>query len=465
MNSTEIPSETPVKTRAAAPRGQLYKAFWRWHFYAGLFVIPFLFILALSGMLMLLSKPIEQGLYKDLLQVTPADNGLSTSQQLERVQNAYPDSRISLYIPPRDNTESARFSLVSASDGGGHSGHGAPSTTVYVNPYTGEILGELNPANTPYAKVKNLHGTLYMGNAGDALIEIAAGLAILMLLTGIYLTWPDTGWRSVLPVRSLKKRADWRRLHGFIGLLVAIPLLFFLLSGLSWTNVWGGKLVQAWSSLPGTSFEAPAAADTHDSMNQHGLHQVPWALEQTPMPSSTHEHAGTDLGNLDIDDVIKIAANNGLKDFRVHLSAGHKTVWTLSSTTIAGDTLNPSSERTLHIDRNTGEILADIRFSDYPVMGMAMAAFIPLHQGDLGLWNLLLNLLLCLLIIVMIVCGFVLWFKRVHNAQHKLVAPPAADRPVSRAVVIGMLVAALCFPLSALAIGATVLVHRIYRLF
>lgn len=39
-----------------APRSNaLYFTAWRWHFYAGLFVIPFVMTLAITGMIMLLT--------------------------------------------------------------------------------------------------------------------------------------------------------------------------------------------------------------------------------------------------------------------------------------------------------------------------------------------------------------------------------------------------------------------------
>ena len=40
-------------TRTAQPDGgvnKLYFAAWRWHFYAGLFVLPFLSVLAITGL-------------------------------------------------------------------------------------------------------------------------------------------------------------------------------------------------------------------------------------------------------------------------------------------------------------------------------------------------------------------------------------------------------------------------------
>ncbi len=448
----------------AAVRGHLYRAFWRWHFFAGLLVIPFLMILATTGMVMLLSKPLENVLYEDLRYVSSgvtSESRLPASRQLDIVTSQYPDHRASLYIPPNAVNGSSQFFLTPKSLSGGH-GHSAPGTTVYVNPYSGEILGELDPATTPYARIKTLHGTLYMGNIGDSLIEIAAGLAILMILTGVYLAWPVDGWKALLPAKRLQKRAEWRRLHGFIGLVVAVPLLMFLLSGLAWTNIWGGKLVQAWSSLSVTSYSAPPSenAPTHDSMNQHGQHQVPWTLEQTPMPASgSHANAH----DMNIDQVLDIASAHGMKTYRVHIPDAHKEVWTLSSTTIAGDTRNPSEERTLHLDRASGEVLADIRFDDYPLAGKAMAAFIPLHQGELGNWNLVLNLLICTLVLVMICAGFVLWMKRVGNARHKLAAP-VTTKTMGRGVVLAMLVVALCFPLSAAVIAAATMIGGLWSM-
>ena len=37
----------------------VYLAVWRWHFYARLLVVPFLLVLATSGLVMLLRRPID----------------------------------------------------------------------------------------------------------------------------------------------------------------------------------------------------------------------------------------------------------------------------------------------------------------------------------------------------------------------------------------------------------------------
>jgi uncharacterized iron-regulated membrane protein len=454
------------KNRASTSDSNLYRALWRWHFYAGLLVIPFLLALSASGLLMLLSKPIDGLLQQDLTRINAESKVLPASALLSHVQEQFPQSRVKLYIPPAEADHSAQFILESHHVGGHHGGHGAPTTTAYLNPYNGEILGELDPTTTIYARIQAFHGKLYLDDLGDSLIEISAGLAILMVLSGIYLALQRHGWREIIPPTSLSSRTDWRRLHGFIGLVIAIPLLFFLLSGLSWTNVWGGKLTQAWSSVPSTRFVAPPAEETHESMNHEGVHRVPWALEQTPMPQST---LATDISvKINLDQVTRIAAEQGFNHFRVHIPADEQGVWTISATTMAGDLTNPLQERTLHLDRHTGDVLADLRFADYPLMGKAMTAGIPLHQGDLGLWNLLVNLIFSALVILMIVGGMMMWWKRRPHKTLSL-SPPPAQPTTSKVVVVLMLIAALCFPLSAAAIAVIIafdllLISRVQRL-
>ena len=46
--------------------GQVYRAFWRWHFYAGLVVLPFMMLLAVTGGLYLFKDEIEAVLYRPL---------------------------------------------------------------------------------------------------------------------------------------------------------------------------------------------------------------------------------------------------------------------------------------------------------------------------------------------------------------------------------------------------------------
>ncbi|GAB3372361.1 PepSY domain-containing protein [Spongiibacter taiwanensis] len=463
-------SHPPEARNSDQPLAPLYRAVWRWHFFAGIVVLPFLFVLSVSGLLMLISKPLEPLLLNELTTVTATEPALPASALLATVEAAHPHQQVKLYLPPSSPTESARFVLV-AHGGAGHGGHGAPATTVFINPYSGEILGSHDPASTFYAQVKTLHGSLMLGNLGDTLIEVVAGLAVLMVITGLYLAIRGKR-RQTSAQTAFAQRENWRQAHRWTGVAVALPLLFFLLSGMAWTNVWGGKMVQGWSALPGTRLDAALAArdlrssepppsteqHQHSAMNESGVHQVPWVLEQTPMPSPT---SGTPHApGLDLDAVNAIATAEGLETFRVHLPQDANGVWTVSATTIAGDITNPLNERVLHLDPHNGQLIAELTFADYPWLGKAMAAFIPTHQGDLGLWNWLLNLLLVLAIIALMIASVVMWWKRRPARAYQL-APPAATPAQSRGVIAVMLVLAVCFPLSGAAMVVVILVDTL----
>jgi len=448
------------------PHG-LYRAVSRWHFYAGLVVVPILLVLATSGIVMLLRAPLEAALYGPLQTVTPGVALQTPGAQLAAVEAAFPHTQTILFVPPTAPDHSSEFSIVPAhtgSDGHGH-GHGETSLSVYVDPYTSHILGSIDPARTPHGWANAIHGTLLMGDIGDAIIEVAAGFAVLLIVSGLYLARPrGQGWRVMLtPPVSVVRRADTRALHGAIGYWIAVPLLFFLLSGLTWTGVWGGRVVQPWNTVA-LERDPPAtpSSRTHSDLNRDHLEEVPWVLEQTPLPVSSGAIAnGPGAGPApDLDRVVDFARTMGFTRFRVSLPRDHNGVWTISASTLAGDVDAPDEERFLHLDRHTGSVLADVRYSDYSLVGRFMASGVPFHQGELGTWNLIFNALFCLAVIVLVTLGTTLWWQR-RPGRVLLVAPPAPDPRIGRQVVAGMFVCALVFPLTAAVIAVVIVFDRL----
>lgn len=90
---------------------------------------------------------------------------------------------------------------------------------------------------------------------------------------------------------------------------------------------------------------------------------------------------------------------------QVNLPAGATGVWTVSQHSMSIDIQDPTSDRTVHIDRDTGRILADIRYADYSPGAKAMAVGIAFHEGDLGIWNLVPNTAFCPSIVFLAASG------------------------------------------------------------
>jgi uncharacterized iron-regulated membrane protein len=437
----------------------LHRAVWRWHFYAGAFVAPVLLVLATSGLVMLLRAPIEAALYGDITTVTArATAPRPPSEQLAALRAHFPDSEAILFVPPRVSTDASEFAIVPATHhhDDGH-GHDTPARSVFVDPHDARVLGTLDRRNTPYGWANAIHGSLLLGTIGDGIIEIAAGLAALLVGSGLFLARPrGASWRAVLlPLLSLRRRAGSRALHGAVGYWIAAPLLFFLLSGLTWTEVWGARLLQAWSTVAVERSAASRATATHGSLNRSVLDEVPWALEQAPLPAS-----GTRLGSAgagstpDLDAVVAFARTAGFGAFRVHLPRGHDGVWTISASTMAGDIDAPRAERFLHLDRHTGHVLGDVGFDDYSPIAQFMASAVPFHQGDLGPWNVAFNAIVCLAVIGLVSLAPLLWWQR--RPSWRKPAPPPLDALTGRRIVALFLVCALAFPLSAAAIAAVI---------
>lgn len=433
-----------------ARRNLLYFAVWRWHFYAGLYVAPFLIMLAATGLLMLWISVLS-GVTGEMTRVAPGGAPLAPSTLQAAAEAAVPGGTATQYVAPLDADHAAVFAIAVG---------GAP-TGVTIDPYTAKVLGTFPWRAGWYDLATDIHGTLLIGDLGDRLIEAAASLGLLLVATGIYLHWPRNGasWaRALAPRLARGGRSMWKALHGAVGLWISVVLVLFLVSGLSWAGIWGGKFVQAWSTFPAEKWDAVPVSDaTHASMNHGAAKEVPWALEQTPLPLSG-SLAGTMAisGQVTLDSVVGFADSLGFdRRYQVNLPGGDTGVWTISHDSMSNDGPDPAADRTIHIDRFTGNVLADVRYADYSAYAKAMAWGIAFHEGDLGWWNVALNTLFCLSILFLAVSGLVMWWLRRPAGASRLAAPPRPDQvPLTRGVVLIGLVLSMAFPMLGLTLLA-----------
>jgi uncharacterized iron-regulated membrane protein len=429
---------------------RLYRAVWRWHFYAGLFIIPFLLVLACTGLIMIYGNSIETSLGARHY-VAPGGERASYEEQAQAAVSAVPSGALKLMVVPKEDDRATVFIITG--NGNDH--------VVAVAPQGPKVLGTIVKDDTWFYWASNIHGTLLLGDLGDRLLEMAAGLGIVLVLTGLYMWWPRNGRslrRVLLPNFLTRGRGFWRELHVSLGFYISIVLLFFLLSGLSWTGIWGTQIVQAWNTFPAGKFNnVPLSDKTHASMNHGTLKEVPWVLEQTLLPLSGSEAGKPGLTKrmpVNLDTVAAFArANEFTEQFRINAPRDADGVYTISADSIDGDTRNPFGDRTVHIDRFSGKVLADIRFAEYGLAGKAMATGIALHQANLGWWNTTLNLLFCLSVITMALSGIVMWWKR--RPAGRLGAPlyPHNHRTPLVIAVIALSVSVI-FPLTGIAIIA-----------
>lgn len=445
---TSLPTDKPA---TASTRG-FYLAAWRWHFYAGLYVAPFLIMLAITGLIMMWSATLVGRDGEKAFSVTPTATQTAVSQQADAALANVPGGVLAQYIAPAKPESVAVFRINS----------GEAAIMVAVNPYDAQVLGQWDRRHALYDLADSIHSDMLIGTLGDRLIEIAAGFGIVLVITGLYMWWPRNGERfsaMLLPRFAEKGRQLWKALHRTIGFYASILLLVFLVSGLSWAGVWGAKFTQAWSTFPiGKWSDAPLSDATHASMNHGSIKDVPWTLEEAPMPMSGSDAGHPGLGHgqpVTLDNVIAFARAIGFdKRFQLNFPKDETGVWSISRDTMSNDSTDPRSDRTVHIDRYTGKVLADIKYENYGLAGKAMALGVSFHMGTIGLWNLILVTVYCLAVIFLSVSGFVLWWKRRPKGAPRLVAPAyPADMRLWKTGALVMLATSLLFPLT----GATLL--------
>lgn len=435
---------------AAATSTRLYRAIWRWHFYAGMLVVPFLIVLAVTGLIMVYGNSIESFLGPKH-SVAAGGERASLASQAAAAQAAIPGGATKMIVIPAAPDRATQV-VVTAAD---------LDHVVSVDPNGARVIGSVVKDDTWFYWASTIHGTLMLGDTGDRILEVAAGLGVILVLTGLYLWWPRnarTLGRALLPLRLSPGRGAWRDLHASAGFYMSIALLFFFISGLAWTGVWGSKIVQAWSTFPAEKWDSvPVSDKTHASMNHGSLKEVPWALEQTPLPVSGSDAGvmGLPVGTpVTVDTVAAFARSIGFDEqFRINVPRGEEGVFTVSADSMDGDTTSPTGDRTVHIDQYSGKILADVRFADYSAAGKAMAVGIALHQANLGVWNTVLNVVLCLGVLFIAVSGVVMWWHRRPVGTLGVPLYPKNFR-VPAALLGATAVVVIAFPLTGLAIIA-----------
>jgi uncharacterized iron-regulated membrane protein len=427
-------------------RTALYRTIWRWHFYAGLLVIPFVLILSVTGAIYLFKPQIDAWEERDFRELGTT-GAVSPDAQLAAALAANPGARFHAYRLPAQPGDAAMIHLGRA-DGGG-------MVDVFVSPQ-GKVLGSLDPETRIAPTLARFHGSLFLGKLGDWLVELAASWAIVMILTGLYLWWPDgRGPAGVLwPRLRQGSRTAWRDMHAVTGFWVAGLALVMLLTGLPWASVWGEAFRTVRGEmglLQGPQDWKSGSADPH-ARQDHGA-----------MVRHDH-HAAHHAASLPLAVFVAKAQAERLAFPALVLPPGAPQrfgpptgqVWTAKS-----EAQNRMLTRSVSFDPASGAVVSRQDFADRHPIDRWVNAGIAWHEGQLlGLFNQLVGVATALMLVTLCVSGFVMWRRRKPNGN--LGAPPLPRSAARlRGVAMIVLVLAALLPLLAASLIVLWLVERI----
>jgi uncharacterized iron-regulated membrane protein len=441
-----------------------YRTVWRWHFYAGLFCIPFVLWLSVTGTIFLFKPQIEHYLDRpyDHLSIT---HRTSANQQVQAALAAVPGSVLDAYELPRTPTSAVQI-LVDK---------GTQQFRVYVHPETSQVLHVMNEDMRLENVVFRLHGELLMGNFGSAIVELAASWAVIMIVTGLYLWWPRDarGPGGVLYPRLRQgQRIFWRDIHAVTGIYVSFFALFLLFTGLPWAKSWGTYL-KTWRRVT----------------NGHAVHQD-WTTSTSEELAARAARTGSGMANMpgmQMDNMPGMnASEHASHGNRAHYMVGGPDIYRpldrmiavvtplqLANPILISPPINPGGDWTaksetqdrplrvnLVLDPKTGVILKRTDFHSRPWLDRVVGTGIAAHEGQLfGVANQLVALFTTVGLVTLSLSGMLMWWRRRPDG---VLGAPIPLRPIrfSGALIAFLVVFGIYLPFLG---GSMILVALVER--
>ncbi|WP_244223431.1 PepSY-associated TM helix domain-containing protein [Amycolatopsis circi] len=359
----------------------------RLHFYAGVFVGPFLLVAALTGIAYVWTPQLEQAVYAHELHVPAAAGSVPLDQQVLVARDQVPDGKVIGVRPAPSATDTTQVIF----DRPGL----VPSYryTVFVNPHDGEVRGALETYGSGQAMpvrgwIDTLHRNLHLGDFGRLYSELAASWLWVITLAGLAL-W--LGRRRRLRAVLLPSRGPGRRRlrswHGSAGLWIAAGLLFLSATGLTWSLHAGANITDLRSSLDWT----------------------------TPSVSSAASRTPGDVGWQAVRDATVRAGLSDPVEIRPPSGGGYVVQqvgrgW-------------PSKQDSMSVDPGTGAVTATLRFADFPLAAKLSRWGIDAHMGLLfGVANQIVLTVLGLALVCVVGWGYRMWWLRGRGRSGPLAA-------------------------------------------
>lgn len=211
--------------------------FWL-HLTAGTVAGVIILSMSLTGLMLAFEPQIVDFAERSLRDVSPPGGEavrLSMETILARGREAFPG------LPPSGvSMRSERTSSAAVSFG--------REETIFINPYTGDVLGRGSKTHKLMHEVEDLHRWLGSREVGKPITGLSNAAFLILVVTGFYLWWPrcwtGTTFKAVsrFNPRLQGKARDWNR-HNVIGFWCAPILLVITLTGLIMSYQWANNLL------------------------------------------------------------------------------------------------------------------------------------------------------------------------------------------------------------------------------
>jgi uncharacterized iron-regulated membrane protein len=344
------------------------KVFFNLHLYAGLAAAVFILIFGLTGSIMAFETELDHMLHWRLSYVTPNGPARSLANLAGIVAQRYPGQRIGGYGVPADPGLAYSVSI--------------PHYTLYINQYTGELLGEREGGIDMLGRIHQLHLRLLMLDSprlGKSIMSWAGVAMLFLLLSGVYLWWP---YRRFAIKWSGGSRRVWFDVHAVVGIFSFLFLFVLTLTGIM------------------IGFEEKAVPLFY-KMTNSSPSRIP-RVQAAPPPGAQP---------IGPDSALEIArsAVPGAAPFQISIP-GPKGAYNIRARFPEDRT--PGGRSAIVIDQYTGAVVFAEGSRRAPAGARMVIANRAIHTGDIfGIPSKALMSLACLMAVAQVISGVTLWWK------------------------------------------------------
>jgi len=210
------------------------------HLWVGLAAGTVLFVVAVTGTLLVFRDELEPLIYhRELFVPGVQEQRLSMDELIRIARQRLPHdsiTKIRLFDRP-DRTVLFRME---------NNHPGSPRMLISIDPYTGRMLKVRHYDRWFFESVEQIHRYLLLGPRGKIITGISCASLLIMLLSGLVLWWP-AGRNAVrqrfrVKLSASRKRRNWD-LHAVIGFYAAPLLIITVVTGLTMSYKWVGEIM------------------------------------------------------------------------------------------------------------------------------------------------------------------------------------------------------------------------------
>ena len=363
----------------------------------------------LTGAILVFEKDLQMALNKNRYYVQPAPNKLSIDQLAQNVRTSFPEAKINgvkLYgdakrsaeinvsVPPKKDAR--KEPSKAGEQKKSVTQQRQPGYTIFINPYTGQVLEKYSYRETWFYKVFALHRWLLGSDSsiGKLIVGISTLIFLFILLTGIILWWPKT--RRIFNQRlKIKWNAGWKRInhdmHLVFGFYSAIFLFIFAFTGLAWSFEWFNN----------------------------GIYKVTNSPVKAPPPPKSNYIA--DTKRISFDEAFAIAKTVYASAEFYNLAMPKDSAEAVNVTALHKNALHESATDAVYIDQYSGKVLSTMKFSERSLGAKVRSTFKPVHTGNIwGAPSKIIAFIVCLLGVTFPITGVTMWINRTKRKKRMI---------------------------------------------